>query len=77
MTPTMQEKLQHWQDLREDFRICFDRAADLLATVNCPWAIVGRDVFRLAERSIIKVFDRMIEGKILTSTSEDAYESAI
>jgi hypothetical protein len=49
------ENRQHWRDLKEDFRNCFDGASDLFLTESSELAVNGRLVCRIADRSILKI----------------------
>lgn len=55
------EQIQCWQDLREDLLAYFDRISDLLVDQDGPTASHRRLVFRMSERTLIKIIDAMID----------------
>jgi hypothetical protein len=67
---TFNERRQCWRDLKEELQTCFDRASDLLATQVGQIGIHDRLVCRLAERSVLRICDSIIEAR---EESHDAF----
>lgn len=66
-----------WVNLREDLQICFDRATDLLSHREGVIVEHSLAVFRLAERSVLKICDKMIERSLLVRSRQGGTDASV